>query len=263
MEFYIYALRAENEECPFYIGKSFIGSRRLYEHNIRANSGDKYLVYNKIRKLKKDNVKFFEERIIVTKNESIAFEMEKYLIAHYGRRDLKTGILCNLTDGGEGCVGQKMSEESRQKMSLAKKGNKINVGKKRPDMIERFSKEISQYDKDGNWVATFSSAKKAEKETRISRKMISDCLNEKARITSFKDTYFTWRYGSSKEKVIIREKKSKSIAILQYLKGGTFIKEFKSATEAAKTLNLSQTSISSACRGEQKTSGGYVWKFKD
>jgi len=44
-------------------------------------------------------------------DESEAFAMECDLIAKYGRRDLKTGSLCNLTDGGQGVAGLKYSEE--------------------------------------------------------------------------------------------------------------------------------------------------------
>jgi hypothetical protein len=49
--------------------------------------------------------------------ESDAFNKEIMLIAHYGRRDLGTGILTNMTDGGEGRVNP--SKESREKQSKA------------------------------------------------------------------------------------------------------------------------------------------------
>lgn len=47
---------------------------------------------------------------------------ERYLISFYGRRDLGLGILCNLTDGGEGAPGKIVSEETRKKMSSKRKG---------------------------------------------------------------------------------------------------------------------------------------------
>ena len=36
---------------------------------------------------------------------------------------------------------------------------------------------------------------------------------------------------------------------------------YTSASEAARCLNLDQSSISKACRGERKTCGGYHWEF--
>jgi hypothetical protein len=46
-----------------------------------------------------------------------AKEIEKWLIAYYGKKQL-----CNRTDGGEGFFGGKHSEESKQKMSAKLKG---------------------------------------------------------------------------------------------------------------------------------------------
>ena len=48
-------------------------------------------------------------------DEDEAFAMERDLIAQYGRRDLRTGSLCNLTEGGQGTAGLKYSEERLRK----------------------------------------------------------------------------------------------------------------------------------------------------
>lgn len=50
--------------------------------------------------------------------------------------------------------------------------------------------------------------------------------------------------------------------VMQFDKIGNFIKEYESATDASKQTGVAQGNISSCCRGEQKTSGGYVWKYK-
>ena len=53
-----------------------------------------------------------------------AIQWEKLYIKHYGRKDLGTGILRNLTDGGEGALGVVPSTETRKRMSAAQAGRK-------------------------------------------------------------------------------------------------------------------------------------------
>jgi len=55
-------------------------------------------------------------------SESDAFVAERFLIAYYGRNDLGTGCLRNLTDGGEGMSGYKHTPETRQKLSVLSQG---------------------------------------------------------------------------------------------------------------------------------------------
>jgi len=62
-----------------------------------------------------------------------ACEKEKEFIKLYGRIDLKTGCLVNLTDGGDGSLGYKHSKES-----LFKIGEKSKGRKKTPEEIEKW-----------------------------------------------------------------------------------------------------------------------------
>ena len=64
---------------------------------------------------------------------------EQRYIAHYGRKDKKTGILLNMTDGGEGSPGLIVSEETRRKKSKAQRGNKLTEEAKR--LIGKASRE--------------------------------------------------------------------------------------------------------------------------
>lgn len=49
----------------------------------------------------------------------------------------------------------------------------------------------------------------------------------------------------------------------QYDKHGNKIAEYFSASEAARELGLSSTTISDAANGRLKTAGGYIWKYQN
>lgn len=70
-----------------------------------------------------------------------AFSIEKYLISFYGRIDLKTGTLVNLTDGGEGTIN-KSKESIEKQLNTAKKNGTYE------EMCERI-KRVSKRDRSG------------------------------------------------------------------------------------------------------------------
>lgn len=111
--FYVYQL-ARPDGTPFYIGKGT--GRRLFHHEIEARGPGRSHKLNTIRLLQREGqeihysvVAFFDCEI-----ECHAFEVSE--IKRIGRFDLKTGLLTNLTAGGEGTVG--LSEETRERIDF-------------------------------------------------------------------------------------------------------------------------------------------------
>lgn len=58
-------------------------------------------------------------------------------------------------------------------------------------------------------------------------------------------------------------KKRFSKKIIQYDLKGNFIKEWDSMSEAQRQLNIWHESIGKCCKGEIKTSGKYIWRYKE
>jgi hypothetical protein len=109
--YYTYAYLRE-DGTPYYIGKG--KGRRAWSKQHRINIPTDL-----------SRIKIIKDGL--TDNESKALEIE--LIAHYGRKDLGTGILHNQTDGGDGANlkgkqngmnGKTHSDESRAKIKAAR-----------------------------------------------------------------------------------------------------------------------------------------------
>lgn len=56
-----------------------------------------------------------------------AKEIETYLISYYGRLNLKTGNLVNLTNGGDGTFGYKHTNETKQKIAKKATGRIVSL----------------------------------------------------------------------------------------------------------------------------------------
>ena len=76
-------------------------------------------------------------------------------------------------------------------------------------------------------------------------------------------SYLGYRWSYEKvDKLPPIKYKTNAIPVIQFDKDWKFIKEWKSALEINKTLNIDQSSIGRCCKGKQETSGGYRWKYK-
>ena len=94
----------------------------------------------------------------ITNEEAKKLEIE--YISKY-KRKCDGGILINLTLGGDGRNGDKASEDARKKMSEIGKEN-AKYGSKNPA-----SRSILVYDKDGNYIAKYETAREAAKALNI------------------------------------------------------------------------------------------------
>lgn len=113
MKYYVYEyLREDNS--PYYIGK---GTKdRAYKKQGHA-----------VPLPPKDRIKIIADNL----SEQEAKDLEIELIAKYGRKDLGTGILRNMTNGGEGSSGRIATKEMKDKLS------KLNLGKKQSEETKR------------------------------------------------------------------------------------------------------------------------------
>lgn len=96
-----------------------------------------------------------------------------------------------------------------------------------------------------------------EHRTRISKSMTGKVKDEAHRLKIQRSMLM--RDDSDKRSRIA---KIHSKPILQYTMNGELVREWESATVAAKSLGLDSTSIRKNCTGTYRSSQGYVWKEK-
>ena len=112
--YYVYVHRKISDNSIFYVGK---GKKNRAYTSYGRNTYWKNIV-NK-----------YGYTVEIVQNylpEWLALELEMYLIQLYKNQNY---ALCNITEGGEGRSGVPHSPETKEKISIANKGNKWNVGR--------------------------------------------------------------------------------------------------------------------------------------
>lgn len=105
----VYKHTRDDNDTIFYIG---IGKslKRAY----KKGKGNRNKYWNNIVNKVGYKIDILFTNLI--KDEAIA--IEKYLIQYYGRKDLGTGSLCNMTDGGDGCFNPLVVNGSKRVINI-------------------------------------------------------------------------------------------------------------------------------------------------
>lgn len=207
-------------------------------------------------------------------SKEVACECEKYLIAKYQTNNSKYGY--NLTMGGDGTLGKKLSEESKRKIG---DGNRGKIHSK--ELNEKVSQSLKQYYKDNPESIEFQRNLKKElwKNSSYRQKTI---LSMTGRVMSEEQKQKISRHNKGKHKfsdyqktlisntVKAQHEKEKQLgikrniprkAVNQYSLDGEFIKTYESGRIAALQLGLQPIGISNCCNNKRKMCGGYIWRF--
>ncbi len=231
---------------PFYVGMgqkgrmdSHLDKSRLVGHTPKVGKMKKILALG----IEPVRTKLYE---CLTKEE--AEDLEAKLISHFGRLDLKTGPLTNLTGGGK-YTGKISSPTGKNKYT--------------PN-----SKRVDQFDKQGNFIKKWERIKDIALETNIGPSAIYNCCLGKASHAGG----FVWKFDgtspyvpspNSFKKSSVKKEKAKVIPrvfkkIFHYGSDGRFINEYSRPQEIPYFMfgltNLE--SIYKCCRGTKRSYKG-------
>jgi hypothetical protein len=197
--FFVYALIDPRNDKPFYIGKGTIklkdGTkyRRMREHFCKKEKDRNPLKQNVIKKINSLDLDVKSEILFDNLNEQDAFDKEKELISFYGRRNDGSGILTNLTDGGEGTSGRIYTEKEKEKcrIRMIKRIEENGVYIAPPEHYEKLRLiTIERFKKFGNPM-------QGKKHTEETKKKLSE-IRKEAGCNLPPDQ--RWRFGLPKEK---------------------------------------------------------------
>lgn len=250
-KWYIYIHYTTDWKKPFYVGEG-----RSYRAT--ASTGRNKFWHNIV---KSNDFSFNVKIINFYDTQEEAFVAEKALIGFFGLRINNSGMLCNIVEGGFGCLGRKgerhpmygkkHTEESIQKMSEALKGKM--VGEKNP-MYGKYGEQNpmwgrthsehtknkqsiikkGKYDGDKNPFASKRHSKETKQKLRDLNigKKLSDSSKQKLS-NSIKNIYLNAQNNGFA--------KSKIAMLVLDLNTGIF---YYSITDAAMAYNLSKSRLS-------------------
>lgn len=243
--YYVYYLIDPNNMQPFYVGKG--SKNRMYQHFRIRNTIDNIYLKEKLCYLAARGQKPIYEKVIINIPEKLAYQKEIELIKLHGRLIDKSGILCNICEGGNGCTGSSWSESRRKETSDRMKGARGYL----PIMM----RPVSQYTLTGDHIKDFPSAKVASESVKgANRSYITQVCKGKRKSAGG----FIWTY---KGNPVPEFSKKYYRAVNQYSLDGNLLATFQSLTEAQNQTGVELHNISEACRGNSKTAGGFIWNY--
>jgi hypothetical protein len=184
--YYVYIYkdpRPTKNQQVVYVGKG-TGDRAWYHWKVKASHNKGFGAF--LALLRREKREPIIEIIKDNLDEAEAFYEEMMMIEVYGRRDLGTGTLFNLTDGGEGTSGAIRTEEWRNKVkevnSTPEKIALYSEGQKRrwanPTFREQTIAAIRKALQDPEVIARREAGKAAFIHTEAFRQTMSDATSK-------------------------------------------------------------------------------------
>lgn len=179
-----------------------------------------------------------------------AHNLEKLLIGEYNSTDEKFGY--NMTDGGEGMSGVHPSQETREKMSIAKKGktpwNKGVKGQVAWNKGQPHSAETKM---------KISNSQKGRTPWNKGTKGVMNAWNKGMVGQYSQETIEKMTIANRSVEKINRTKEVNSVAV--YLV--ELNKIYPSIEIAHQETKVHKGNIVQVCKGKRKTAGGYHWRY--
>lgn len=115
-------------------------------------------------------------------------------------------------------------------------------------------KTVYQYNENGTLIETYEGLFEIKEVLGLDKQRISNaCINS----TIYDGSY--WSYKLLDNLTPKKDERVKSVN--QFSLEEEFIENFKSASEASRRTGISKTCITRCCRGERKSSGGFIWRY--
>ena len=235
-------------------GKRYVGQTiRKFEERQAEHKKDSERIdlkfYRAIRKYGWDN---FNWAVIVEGVENIVSlnRLEQYWIKELDT--FKNGY--NSTTGGEGYI---LSAETKKKISESLKGKHLSEETKKKMSESRKGRHLPEETK-----KKISESRKGRQLSEEQRQKLSESLKGEKHPNYGKHLSEETRRKLSES--LKGANNSCSRPVLQLDKEtGEVIAEFAGAREAERVTGIYHSNISKVCRGLQKSSGGYRWKYKE
>lgn len=240
--------------------KYYVGITSTHVNRRWGKNGNNYklqLFGRAISKYKWENIK--HEIIASNLTESEAKDFEKMLIKHLRSNECNYGY--NLTEGGDGILGYKHSDEVKQKQSIRSAGENNPWYGKRLDFYYQ-SEETYQFDMNLNFVNKYPSRAEAGRCVGCTKANIMQVINNKRNCAGgfiWRSKYDVVEIDGTYIPINLREEKSKFNRIFQF--NATNLKLVNIYNSVSET-GYKKSTIYAACNGNNKTAFGYIWRYE-